>query len=444
VDASQVDFTAPYPGAVCRSLADKLAETVSITDFGAVRDGSRAQNQAAIEAAIAAISDYGDTPGTVQRHVLHVPAGRWRFSDQIKIGSNLHIIGANKGATIFDFPGMDKPCLSLKGAYNADVNGILVRNQSPVPGSVGVDMTDTYMCDVSKMIVQDVDIGVWLYGGSFGAYYNEISRVVVSGANRVGFLIDSVEPYSNVNANKLFACQAHHSEICFAILSGNNNSLYDPNAEVEAYRERLILIDKSQDLSIYNPRAEKGGTGGPANVGIDITANARNTLIAGGNIQNVNQTIRDAGQGTIKIMGNFTPPPPAVNGPARYWGVVKKNAPAGGSYHTEMQVEDANGLVPVAYPMMYSQALSLNGVNWARLIDGDLNTPAFHTDNAIIGAYFRLDFGAPVDLKKWRFYVNGNVPCIWDVVKSADGVNWQPVATGLNCAGGAGWKEISW
>ena len=67
-----------------------------------------------------------------------------------------------------------------------------------------------------------------------------------------------------------------------------------------------------------------------------------------------------------------------------------------------------------------------------------------HTDAAAPGTAFRLDLGADVELKKWRFYVSGNVSAVWDVVKSADGTNWATVATGLNCSGGAGWKEIVW
>lgn len=446
MDASEITYTAPFTGAVQSTLADKLAETVSVTDFGAVRDGNRAHTQAAFEAAIAAVRDYG----IVRQHVLHIPAGRWLLNNTLTIPSNLTIIGANKAATMLDFPGLSKACVSMKGAYNAKLSGVLIRNGSPLSGSVGLDMTDSYMCDAGEIIIQDVDIGAWLYGGAFGAYYNELSRIVVSGQNRIGFLLDSVEPYSNVNANTLFACQAHHSEIGFAILSGNNNSLYSPNAETEVYTERFFLIDKSENLTIINPRAEKGQAG-PANIGIDITANARGTTIVEGNLQNLTQQIRNLGQGTSIVRNGYTPPipapelPPASPGAARYWGVVKTNPAAGGDYHTELQVETATGPFTVTYPMMTSQTgFGAGAIDWSKLVDGSTSVPAFHTDAAAPGTAFRLDLGADVELKKWRFYVSGNVSAVWDVVKSADGTNWATVATGLNCSGGAGWKEIVW
>lgn len=444
MDACDITYTAPFAGAVQRTLASKLAETVSVTDFGAVQDGDPMQTQAAFNAAIAAVKDYTNK----RRHVLHVPTGYWNLAGTLQLGSNLSLKGAGKFATIFRTPSVGTAAVSLKECVNTFAGDFCVDNGSPVPGSVGIDMTDAYDCDVSRVIVQNADIGVWLYGtAAKGAYYNNVTSVTVSGQNRVGFLLDSAVDYSNCNRNVLFECQAHHSALPFAVLSGNNNSLYDPCAETETTIDKFFLIDKSWGLVIANPRAEKGGAGA-SGTGIYLSANARGTTIIEGNFQNVAAEIANLGQGTSRVSSGYAAPSlvsetPAIPGPARYWGVVKTNPASGGSYHTEMQVCDANGPVAVAYAMMYSQN-DLTGINWARLIDGDLTQPAFHTDCSDPGAYFRLDFGSPVELRKWRFYVSGAVPCIWSVVKSTDGTTWQTVATNFDVSGGAGWKEIAW
>lgn len=444
LDASAVTYTAPLTGAVERTLAEKLAETVSVTDFGAVPDGDPAQTQAAFEAAIAAVQDYS----TVKNHVLHIPAGNWRLNAKLTIPSNVKIVGAGKYATRLFFPSLATPLISLKGSVNTDVSGLYIDNGSAVAGSVAVDMTDAYDTDVSRIIGVNVDIGVWLYGTyAKGAYYNTVSSVTISGTNRVGLLIDSAVDYSNSNRNVISDFQAHHSTLPFAILRGNNNSLYDPNGETGTAIAKYFLIDKAWGTVIVNPRAEKGGSGA-AGIGIHVTSNARGTAIIEGNFQNLTAEILNQGQGTSRVSGGYTPPvlgdeTPAEPGAARYWGVVKTNAAMGGGYHTELQVEGASGAIPVTYSMMYAQS-DLTGVSWAALIDGNLSSNGFHTDSADPGAHFRLDFGSAVELKKWRFYVSGNVPCTWNVVKSTDGVNWQTVATGLDVSGGAGWKELAW
>jgi len=77
-DAANVTYTAPYTGAVQTTVEDKLAQTVSVKDFGAIGDGVT-DDTAAIQAAIDALSDIGEG-GTVL-----LPAGTYKITDNINI-----------------------------------------------------------------------------------------------------------------------------------------------------------------------------------------------------------------------------------------------------------------------------------------------------------------------------------------------------------------------
>lgn len=129
----------------------------------------------------------------------------------------------------------------------------------------------------------------------------------------------------------------------------------------------------------------------------------------------------------------------------RYWRVYKTNSALGGFYHNELEVfENATDVTPTA-TANYSQS-GLNFISFSNIYDNNLATPSFYTDSAGIGSTFTIDFGAgnEYNLTKWRFYVNGNVTAIWDVEYSDDGITWTTAAVGLDCSGGAGWKEITW
>jgi hypothetical protein len=59
VDASQVTYDPPFTGAVATNVQDKLAQTVSVIDFGASPNNTNAENKVALQSAITAINDIG-------------------------------------------------------------------------------------------------------------------------------------------------------------------------------------------------------------------------------------------------------------------------------------------------------------------------------------------------------------------------------------------------
>lgn len=87
--SEQVTFLAAGTGAQQRTSLDKMRETVSVKDFGAVGDGV-ADDTAAIQAAIVATANKS----------LFLPAGTYLVSSSISIASPMLVFGDGIGATI--------------------------------------------------------------------------------------------------------------------------------------------------------------------------------------------------------------------------------------------------------------------------------------------------------------------------------------------------------
>ena len=88
-DASQVTYDPPFAGSVITNVEVKLAETVSVKDFGAVGDGV-ANDAAAFVAAIAAAKN------------VYVPAGTYEIGSNISVTTPVRIYGDGPGATVIE------------------------------------------------------------------------------------------------------------------------------------------------------------------------------------------------------------------------------------------------------------------------------------------------------------------------------------------------------
>lgn len=115
-NADAVDYTAPLPSAVVRSAADRLAEVLSVKDFGAKGDGAT-DDTAAIQAALEAAPDHGG--------VVFFPAGTYRVTSTLTIPSVTDLSGGSLGTT-----GTVKPvrlvgqhCPNLLGTPGAGAQG---------------------------------------------------------------------------------------------------------------------------------------------------------------------------------------------------------------------------------------------------------------------------------------------------------------------------------
>jgi parallel beta-helix repeat protein len=92
-DAFQISYTPPYVDSVATNVGDKLAQTVSVMDFGAVGDGV-ADDTAAIQAAINACSN----------KTLYFPGGTY-LTNELTGVANITLIGDGNGASVLKATG---------------------------------------------------------------------------------------------------------------------------------------------------------------------------------------------------------------------------------------------------------------------------------------------------------------------------------------------------
>ena len=121
VDASQVSYEPPFTGSVATNVEDKLAQTVSVKDFGAVGDGL-ADDTVAIQAALS--SSAGS---------IYFPKGTYTFSSPLIAAnfSGVRVYGDGQNAAVLKWTGnnTDVP-FTLNGVTNAVFDGLTFRGKS--------------------------------------------------------------------------------------------------------------------------------------------------------------------------------------------------------------------------------------------------------------------------------------------------------------------------
>lgn len=117
------NYIAPLPGAVPRPISDRLADVISVKDFGARCDGAT-DDTAAITTAINATARAG--------HALYIPGGTCIVSPTrgliLPIASNLSITGAGRDATILRVKdgGGDYSSFSVPTAHRSLISVCLI------------------------------------------------------------------------------------------------------------------------------------------------------------------------------------------------------------------------------------------------------------------------------------------------------------------------------
>ena len=97
IDSSQVSYDPPFTGSVATNVEAKLAQTVSVMDFGATGDGVT-DDTAAIQAAAAAL---GTSPGTV-----FFPAGTYVVTGKVSCYSGQNFISEGAALDVSAYDGV--------------------------------------------------------------------------------------------------------------------------------------------------------------------------------------------------------------------------------------------------------------------------------------------------------------------------------------------------
>lgn len=163
-DAALVTYNPPFVGGVATNVEDKLAQTVSVKDFGAVGDGVT-DDTAAFATALAA------------QDTIYVPAGTYAVTG-ITMSSNKTLVGAGYGTVINSSGTIDFTDVRKGGIRHMIVN----------------------LTAASKTLVRlRKDVGV----GSFELYFEDVQFVGdIANASTVGLHI--TDSYINTFVNCLF------------------------------------------------------------------------------------------------------------------------------------------------------------------------------------------------------------------------------------------------
>lgn len=149
-DAFQISYTPPFTGSAPTNIGDKLAQYVSVKDFGAVGDGST-NDTGSIQAAIDAAAG----------RLIYFPAGTYRVTSTLtyqpaayvsSFGAGLKIIGDGPLKTVFDNQ-VNGPLFSMttgstgvlfQGSLGAVLEGFTIKRTTPTSNGVGIYMTAAY------------------------------------------------------------------------------------------------------------------------------------------------------------------------------------------------------------------------------------------------------------------------------------------------------------
>lgn len=168
-DASNVSYTPPFTGSVPTNVENKLAQYVSVKDFGAVGDGV-ADDTAAIQAC------YDACPGFI---IDHGNGSTFLITSTLNLYSGSEYTGR----------------AVIKAADNALITGAMM---------LGTSVTDTKVSDLEfdgNANNSGADYGVWFNGGA----RNTVSSVYIHDTAQAGIVLQS-EAESTASANTLKNC----------------------------------------------------------------------------------------------------------------------------------------------------------------------------------------------------------------------------------------------
>ena len=195
-------------GAVARTTASKLQESVSVKDFGAVGDGTT-DDTAAIQAAIAACS----IGGTVL-----FPPGQFKLTSAITINKPINIVGLGGGSAYND-----------SGSYviqsNVSANAFtlvatLANFAFSQYGIVGVNFRDICIegASASTPSLNGIGVNTLVNGGVFQIRENSLTNVTIK-YFKVGCQFTGI-----AYLNKFFNCQFYRNIIGFQTLQGSSGT----------------------------------------------------------------------------------------------------------------------------------------------------------------------------------------------------------------------------
>jgi hypothetical protein len=175
VDATVDIFTQSGTGAVPRSVNDKLRESVSVKDFGAVGDGAT-DDTTAIQNAINAAAG----------RFVYLPAGTYRVTNTLSYNvtktfgftsPGIKLVGDGMTKTFLNHQAANKPLIDIdsgshSGSYEASMGAVIhelaIVNDTATASTVGIRVLNAYEVDIHHVYIKGMTShGVELKNGLY-------------------------------------------------------------------------------------------------------------------------------------------------------------------------------------------------------------------------------------------------------------------------------------
>ncbi len=238
------DFIASGIGAVPRAMNIKMADMVSVKDFGAVGDGLT-DDTLAFQRALAAHA------------CVFVPVGVYQISSTLRINDAQMLCGAGQGSEIKTAAAID--LVHLAGSY------AVLKNLKIFGGNVGVRLSGVdgpcVQNAVSDVTVWQAQTGILLDGGNNASkpvYWNNFARVLVAQPFVNGIhLMRQSAPGDTPNANRFMQCRVYSLG---ATTSGHglyvehgsfNNSFVDFESNVNGTAQACVRCGGGSNKTLF-------------------------------------------------------------------------------------------------------------------------------------------------------------------------------------------------
>lgn len=285
VDASQVSYDPPFVGSVATNVEDKLAQTVSVKDFGAVGDGV-ADDTAAIQAAL------DESKG------VYFPQGTYKITSALNMSSDSYVFGCGRSSVIQSthngaiFQGKNVTPASgtnVRVYRGGGTDLYLIGPGSGLGASIGLDMRGCSQFKWYNIGIQDVNSGV-VQGDGYSTYYNEYYATDIANV---------VFGYYNTqlaNENTVFGGRVLNSTIGTQDSDNSHNKYIGVAVEGWITAGHKVAAPTAQYISFISSRLENAG-----GTGIVIDATAQATYILAPAFQSLSTNINNAGDGTTVV-----------------------------------------------------------------------------------------------------------------------------------------------
>ena len=173
-DAANVSYTPPFTGSVGTNVQDKLAQTVSVKDFGAVGDGLT-DDTAAIQAALDAA------------YKVYIPAGEYLVTDTVYLrsGNELYgdgayskiITGVTRSTSVFPILKIDGDVAFQYEIRIQDINIVgynSIETPTPTVHNTGIHLSNSALVVLDNVRINDCYVGIDGYC-VYSQLYNKVA-----------------------------------------------------------------------------------------------------------------------------------------------------------------------------------------------------------------------------------------------------------------------------